>query len=96
MNRITSRLIKVYDKMIFQILIQTKIFYIFVFVFFLREFVIFNAYDNEQRTSKIYPKTVLIEVVSINENQVAFKAPGMITLNLTIPTAESHKETYVV
>lgn len=39
---------------------------------------------------------VLIEVVSVNENQVAFKAPGMITLSLKIPTPETNKETFVV
>lgn len=39
---------------------------------------------------------VLIEVVSVSDKQVAFKAPGMITLSLTIPSPQTNKETFIV
>lgn len=56
----------------------------------------YSAYDNEQRTAKTYPKMILIEVVSVDENRVAFKAPGMITLHVKVPTPGVNKETYIM
>lgn len=57
---------------------------------------VYSAYDNEQRTARTYPKMILIEAVSIDENRVGFKAPGMITLLVKIPTPGVNKETYVM
>lgn len=65
-------------------------------IIFYRQFVIYNAYDNEVRNAGTYPKIVLIEASAYDENTVAFKAPGMITLLVKIPTPDKNAESYIV
>lgn len=56
---------------------------------------VYGENDSEFRTSRTYPKMVLIEVSAHDENHVAINAPGMTTLYVKIPKIGETKEVYV-